>query len=262
MEEKYILRIHIQHSQPIEVSDFTKTMNGISGLFTSFAQKNGKSKEETHAKLFVSKIHEGSIDIHLLEMATIGLIPFVENSNLIMDFAKHIKSIYDYYVKGEPSRPELSVPDLKNIHDLVSVPSNDRKGTMSIQVINGNVENIVYSGCTFNNTDGNSSQNQVDKELEQMKAIQSSDNIWEKQLMTIFQVRKDGTPAGNKGVIDAISTKRLGLLFDSDELEEKILHSEDNPMRKAYYVDVMILTANGKPAAYKIMALHDMIDLD
>ena len=176
----------------------------------------------------------------------------MENSNLILDFAKHIKSIYDYYVKGEPSRPELSMSDLRNIHDLVSVPSNDRKGTMSVQVINGDVENIIYNGCTFNNTDSNSSQNQIDKEIEIKKKMQPSDDVWERQLMTIYQVRKDGTPAGNKGVIDAISDKKLGLLFDSDELENKILHSEENPMRKAYYVDVVILTANGKPAAYRL----------
>ena len=257
-----VLRIHIKHSQPIEISDFTKTMNGVSGLFSSFAQQNGKSKEEANAKLYVSKIQQGSIDIHLIEIATTGIIPFMENSNLILDFAKHIKSIYDYYVKGEPSRPELSMSDLRNIHDLVSVPSNDRKGTMSVQVINGDVENIIYNGCTFNNTDSNSSQNQIDKEIEIKKKMQPSDDVWERQLMTIYQVRKDGTPAGNKGVIDAISDKKLGLLFDSDELENKILHSEENPMRKAYYVDVVILTANGKPAAYKVLELHDVIDLD
>lgn len=262
MNEQEILRIHIENSQPIEISDFTKTMNGIGGLFSSFAQRNGKSKEEVNAKLYVSKIQKGSIDIHLIEIASVGIIPFMENSNLILDFAKHIKSIYDYYVKGESERPELSMYDLKNIHDLVSVPSNDRKGKMSIQVIEGNVDKIIFSGCTFNNTDGNSSQNQVDKELALMRKVLPSEDIRERQLMTIYQVRKDGTPAGNKGVIDAISDKKLGLLFDSDELENKILHSEENPMRKAYYVDVVILTANGKPAAYKVLALHDVIDLD
>lgn len=63
-----ILRIHIENSQPVEVADFTKTMNAFGALFVSFAQKNGKSKEEANAKLYVSKIIEGSIDIHLVEL--------------------------------------------------------------------------------------------------------------------------------------------------------------------------------------------------
>lgn len=41
-----ILRIHIENSQPVEVADFTKTMNTFGALFTSFAQKNGKSKRK------------------------------------------------------------------------------------------------------------------------------------------------------------------------------------------------------------------------
>lgn len=144
-----ILRIHIENSQPVEVADFTKTMNAFGALFASFAQKNGKSKEEANAKLYVSKIIEGSIDIHLVELATMGIIPFVENSNLILDFAKHIKSIYDYYVKGSSFKPELTPADLRNVHDMVSVPANDRNGVMSVQVIRGNVDSILYSGCTF-----------------------------------------------------------------------------------------------------------------
>lgn len=48
-----ILRIHIENSQPVEVADFTKTMNAFGALFASFAQKNGKSKEEANAKLYV-----------------------------------------------------------------------------------------------------------------------------------------------------------------------------------------------------------------
>lgn len=92
-----ILRIHISNSKPVEVADFTRTMNAFGTMFSCFAQKNGKSKEEANARLYVSKIAEGSIDIHLVELVTASMIPFMENANLIIEFAKHIKSIYDYY---------------------------------------------------------------------------------------------------------------------------------------------------------------------
>ena len=41
-----------------------------------------------------------------------------------------------------------------------------------------------------------------------------------------------------------------------------IRHSDSNPTKKAYLVDVVLLTVNGKIAAYKVMALHDVIDLE
>lgn len=40
-----ILRIHIENSQPVEVADFTKTMNAFGALFASFAQKTGNPKK-------------------------------------------------------------------------------------------------------------------------------------------------------------------------------------------------------------------------
>lgn len=262
MNNNNVLRIHIKNSQPVDVSDFTKTMSAFGSLFSNFAQKNGKSKEEANAKLYVSKIIEGSIDIHLVELASLAVIPFVENSNLILDFAKHIKSIYDYFVLSKGDEPELNVPELKGVHDMVSIPANDRNGLMTVQVINDNAGNVIFEGCTFNHIEGNGIQNQSDNVLKERKALSNERDIYRKQLMTIYQVRKDGTDRGNKGVIDAISDRKLGLVFDSDILEDEILRSAQNPMLKGYIVDVIVQTVLGKPAAYKIMALHDVIDLD
>ncbi|MCI7417561.1 MAG: hypothetical protein MST08_17880 [Parabacteroides distasonis] len=262
MNNNNVLRIHIKNSQPVDVSDFTKTMSAFGTLFSNFAQKNGKSKEEANAKLYVSKIIEGSIDIHLVELASLAVIPFVENSNLILDFAKHIKSIYDYFVLSKGDEPELNVPELKGVHDMVSIPANDRNGLMTVQVINDNAGNVIFEGCTFNHIEGNGIQNQSDNVLKERKALSNEGDIYRKQLMTIYQVRKDGTDRGNKGVIDAISDRKLGLVFDSDILEDEILRSAQNPMLKGYIVDVIVQTVLGKPAAYKIMALHDVIDLD
>lgn len=262
MNNNNVLRIHIKNSQPVDVSDFTKTMSAFGTLFSNFAQKNGKSKEEANAKLYVSKIIEGSIDIHLVELASLAVIPFVENSNLILEFAKHIKSIYDYFVLSKGDKPELNVPELKGVHDMVSIPANDRNGLMTVQVINDNAGNVIFEGCTFNHIEGNGIQNQSDNALKERKALSNEGDIYRKQLMTIYQVRKDGADRGNKGVIDAISDRKLGLVFDSDTLEDDILRSAQNPMLKGYIVDVIVQTVQGKPAAYKIMALHDVIDLD
>lgn len=262
MNNNNVLRIHIKNSQPVDVSDFTKTMSAFGTLFSNFAQKNGKSKEEANAKLYVSKIIEGSIDIHLVELASLAVIPFVENSNLILEFAKHIKSIYDYFVLSKGDKPELNVPELKGVHDMVSIPANDRNGLMTVQVINDNAGNVIFEGCTFNHIEGNGIQNQSDNALKERKALSNEGDIYRKQLMTIYQVRKDGADRGNKGVIDAISDRKLGLVFDSDTLEDDILRSAQNPMLKGYIVDVIVQTVLGKPAAYKIMALHDVIDLD
>ena len=54
---------HIEHSKPIEISEFVTSLNAIGNLFSLFAKKNGDCKEAAKSKLYVEKIEEGCIDI-------------------------------------------------------------------------------------------------------------------------------------------------------------------------------------------------------
>ena len=83
-----------------------------------------------------------------------------------------------------------------------------------------------------------------------------------RQLMTIFQFKiDDGEDCRNMAIIDSISPNPLFLLFESDDLKKEILQSNFNPLNRAYFVDVVIMTANGIPTAYKIVGLHEKIRL-
>ena len=159
---------HIEHSKPIEISEFVTSLNAIGNLFSLFAKKNGDCKEAAKSKLYVEKIEEG-----------------------------------------------------------------------------------------------NSAQNQLEKEIKSIKSVQPVTDMYSRQLMTIYQMRSDmETDKGNMAVSDAISKNKMAVVFETDELKEMILHSDSNPTKKAYLVDVVLLTVNGKIAAYKVMALHDVIDLE
>ena len=58
------LLVHIEHSKPIEVSEFVSSLNALNSLYSSFVKKNGDNKIITHSKLYVEKIEEGCIDIY------------------------------------------------------------------------------------------------------------------------------------------------------------------------------------------------------
>ncbi len=257
------LLVHIEHSKPIEIGEFVATLSSVGNLFSLFAQNNGESKDIAQAKLYVEKIEEGCIDIILCETVTACMIPFMENMNIIFDFSLYLKGVLEYFTKGIGKKPELSIQEGKNFKDLLTVTAGDNNGEMIIGAINKDDKNITFNGCTFNFIGSNSAQNQLEKYIEQQKTAQPSDEIHVRQLMTIFQMRSDmNTDTGNKAIIDAISKRKVGVVFETDELKEKILHSDDNPTKKAFLVDVMVQTINGKLAAYKVMKLHDVIDLE
>lgn len=262
-QEADVLLVHIEHSRPIEINEFTQSLNAIGNLFSIFAQNKGESKELAQAKLYVEKIEQGSIDIFLRETVTAGLIPFFENMNIILSFSEYIRDVYRYFTKGEGDKPDLSIPEAKNFKDMLNVTAKDNQGVISIGAINKTEKGNVYNNCTINFFDGNSAQNQLGQYIDELKEVKPSDNIYYRQLMKIYQMRSDmSTNIGNKAVIDSISNKKLSVVFETDELKEEILNSDYNPAKKAFLVDVVILTVDGRPAAYKVMALHDVIDLD
>lgn len=262
-EKTNALLVHIEHSKPIEISEFISSLNAVGSLFSGFAQNKGDSKELSQAKLYVEKIEEGCIDIILCETVTACLIPFMENINIIFEFSSYIKSVLEYFTKGIGPRPSLNLQEGKNFRDLLTVTAGDNKGEMTIGAINKDNKGHIFNNCTFNFQESNSAQNQLEKEVESIKIIQPTDEVHYRELMTIYQMRSDmNTDTGNKAVIDSISKKKLGVVFETDELKSRILNSDYNPTKKAFLVDVVAQTINGKQAAYKVIALHDTIDLD
>lgn len=252
------LLIHFKHSKPVEVGDFTRSLNGFCGLYTSFAEKNGYVG--SGPKLYVSKIKEGSIDI-FLQSVTPAVIPFLENATLIIKFVELLKSVYDYYAKGKGEKPSLTQQDCRNYKDAMAVSAHDNNGETSVTSIdvNGN----VFNGCTFNFTDGNTLQNQLSGEIKSMQENTEALSL-NRVLMTIYQARSNmDTNKGNKAIIDGYNgNKPLALLFESDKLKEDILVTDINPPTKGFQVDVEMQKANGKVVAYKVLALHDTIELE
>lgn len=258
------LLVHIEHSKPIEVKDFVATLNAVGNLYSSYVKKNSDYKEMTNAKLYVEKIEEGCIDVYLCEVLSCAIIPFMENVNTISNFAKMIKDVVSYYISGVGDEPKFSLSELKAFKDLFAVSSNDRGSTMSIGAISKTVNGNVYNNCTFNYIDSNSAQNQISrKEAELSVPTENGEDIRKNQLMTIHQMVGDmALDKGNKAVIDAISKRKVGLLFDDDEIKNQMLHMDGNPTKKAFYVDVSLMYANDRIAAYRVIKLHDIIDLE
>ena len=67
---------------------------------------------------------------------------------------------------------------------------------------------------------------------------------------------------GNKAIIEEISKNKIPVVFDTDELKNRILNSDSNPVKRAFFVDVEVKTINSRIVAYNVLALHDVIDLD
>lgn len=254
------LVIKIENKNPIELIDLTKSLVSLASQFDSFVSKNADCKENREAKLYVKEIKSGSVILELIELATVGMIPFIENTNTIIGFAKFCKETFNYFLKNKGEKPELTSTDYKDFSTILTPVAKDNGSQFNISTnINGNLNLHVH----LNSTETNAIQNIIKKEFDRLKIPEQTNEIQPSVLMTWYQARNDlKSKIGNKGVIEELSQKPLNITFDNDELKERMLHSDINPFNTAYVVDVKIQTIQDKPAAYKVIKLHEYFDIN
>ncbi len=254
------LIIEIKNEQPLELMDLTKSFVSIANQFNNYAAKFGDSKENREAKLFVKEIRSGSVIMELIEMATIGVLPFLENINTIVGFADYVKNAYNFLLGRSKEKPtEFTNNDYKDLSQIVNPIANDNGSQLNVATtINGNVEYHFH----IDSLEANAVQNKIDKEIKQLRLPELIDDVKTKVLLTWYQARNDmKSSVGNKGTIEELSDKPMNIVFEDDDLKEKILHGE-NPFTTVFVVDVKLQNVNGKLAAFKIVKLHETFELN
>lgn len=236
-------------------------LHSVGNLYSSYTRSQSGTCGE-NPKLYVKKIEKGSIDVYLVGALATATLSFMENANTVFEFSKRLKWMLEKYTKGVSDESEYTISELKELTNIFGVSAHDRYSTTSIgSVALGNIAPNIYNNCTFNFTESNSAQNQIAQEID-VRSKTMQQNELKNQLMTVHQMvgDKDKTK-GNKAIIEAVENRAVGLLFETDDLKMRILHMDENPTKKAFYVDVVPMYVNGRLAAYKVTALHDIIDI-
>lgn len=259
--ENQTLLIHYDISKPVEVSDFVKSLNAVSSLYSSYAKENGACSELHNAKLCVEKIQEGSIDVFLtLGDIAASILPFAETVNIIHDFAVNLQNVTKSLLSGSADLDKFTKKNCQDYKDLVSVTARDNRGNMDVKVF-APQGNMIFTGCSFNSCEANALQNQSDNAIERISKDDDSPKRLLSACMTISQMKTDrDSTVGNKAVIDEFDKRAAPVGFASEDLKSKILFSDMNPANYAFIVDVDVLKVGGKNI-YRVIALHDTIDL-
>lgn len=252
------LVIEVKNKEPIELMDLTKSLVSLASQFNSYVAKTADSKDNREAKLYVKHIKTGSVILELIEYASSGVIPFLENVNTIVGFAEYCKRAFTYVLKGEGDKQDLSVVDYREMSQIVSPVAKDGGSQLNISTtVNGNVELHFH----ISSIEANAFQNIAKKEIEKFAIPELSDDTKKKVLFYWYQARNNiKAKVGNKGVIEELSSKPVNIIFDDDYLGEQMLQDEVNPFLKLFVVDVKIQTVKGEIGAYKIVKMHEMFD--
>jgi hypothetical protein len=245
------LTIEIKNSRPIEVSSIIDMFNGLNSEYNKFVSENENFKLKKETKLYLNDVRTGSQIYDFVDLIPLAL-PFVENTNSVFEFAKHLKNIFDFYVGKSEDQPQLDSNDLKNISKIIEPVAKDN----SSQVLFTATYQTNHVHYYYNSLETNAIQNRISNEL---IALKEPDHSIHHKVLFYWWIAKGDvkSQSGDKGVIESLSNKALRVIYENDSLKEKMINVEDNPFHLAYIIDVKVETIEGKPAAYKIIDVHE-----
>ncbi|SDW33923.1 hypothetical protein [Paracoccus sanguinis] len=259
------IEVIIRNSEPIELLDFTASLTGIAREHELRLKERSPRIEVDQTRLLIVDIRKGSIVLELLPILA-PIISTAEMTNTAVDFVSHMKRVFGQLRQPGGRAEGATTAQLKNLNDTVQTVANDSNGELFIAaryqngeviqelVINKNEAAIISENATSQR-----------KEIEATGSAKLS-----RVLMRLHQSSVDdlkvGRKTSEKGIVERVDLKPRALIYASDlagqRIKDEILKDDGNPFQKGFVVDLDVETVGGKPRAYRILAVHEVIDLD
>lgn len=150
------------------------------------------------------------------------------------------------------------VIDYKNAQRFLNPVAKDNGSQLNVGAVNINGPVTV----TFNlsSLESNAAQNQLQRLIDSAKTPRQ--NYFDNTVFVWYVAKNDITSqSGDKGIISTISDKPCKVIFDTQGLKEAMMMMSDNPLHKAFVVDVEVTYIEDKPIAYKVLRLHDHFNI-
>jgi hypothetical protein len=261
--------LNIKTKNPIELTDFVSAFTAISSQYEKFIRSQ-YPEMSSDANIFVREVRAGSIEADLIPWALQGLsavVNVVEQIEIVVKFVQTYGGTLSTYLGGSKS-PEVTRSDLKDLMGAVAAIANDPGGRSTLQAVAfEDGKNKIKAAISFDTTQARQAQRQIEDQQLLLEAKESADHP--RVLMVFTQSNiKDATMGkrtGERVKVEELSSRDLPLIYASDLAEQRIKHevreADDNVYKKGFVVDVNVQLVNGKPAAYRVTNVHQVIDL-
>ena len=197
--------------------------------------------------------------------------PFIDSVEKIMMIEKFVRTWGDRFQsllgRGLKPAPETRT-ELKDWADAVKAVATDPDATVRLEAATfEDGKKKIRAAFKFSTPEAREAQKTIETRQRQLEKREHADH--ERVLMRF--TRSDvgnsavGKPSGERVKIEEISSRSLALVCGSELAEERIKHeireADDNVYKKGFVVDVNVRSDNGKPAAYAVTNVHQVIDL-
>lgn len=250
---------------PAELLGLVASLAAVANQFDLYLRREHPNLRGA-ARLFVQDIRKGSIIVELLPV----IQPLIANMDqvLIVDgFVSRFGGKIKQYIEGKRD-DSATRSDIKDLIGAVELIANDPDGKSAISSVEYHkTKTTTRLKMEFDTAAAKKAKEtlELQKAAIDLPAYESFENKLLVFVQTTVKPSEIGKKSRLQGVIEAIYAKPLAITFETDtareRIESEIREDEKNVYKKGFFVDCYTERLNGKPVAYRITAVREIIPL-
>jgi hypothetical protein len=265
------LQLHLEPGEPMEVSELTGALGALARRYQAFAVENQLAKKPSEARLLVSSVAPGSIDISLYPdlmshlAAAPMLAPLIDKAELIAKFGKALKILFEIFARKKETAvgDDVSVKDCDDAINIVK-PIANHGGTQTFNTINGG---ITYNILTMNASEASKI---MEAAIHQKALLQNSDAEIRQRVPMVWkrldrdETKPEAKSSPDRALIEEIDSKSHAVFFTDEMsfLKKQMIDDEVNPYQSVYFVDVSVSRVSGRVVSYRVMGYYGKEELE
>ncbi len=257
--EENKLVFELENSRPVELVDLSRSLASVANQYRRFVIRE-ELHGESEAKLYVKEVRDGSIIIELFSYVQAHhdqIVPIVKSSKSVIEFGLFLKKTFSELSRGQAPTADLKKKDISDLVTILEPAAKDPDSKLSIHADHGATVNVTIN---LSNSDANTIQNQSTKLIGSMRETDKEEYF---KRAFYWQTASRGRPTRtDKGVIESIEDRAVPVIFETDDIKQKMVEGKDHPFLTTYIVDVELIILRGITKAYKITRLRDIIEDD
>jgi hypothetical protein len=271
------IRLKLDTEEPMALSDFVGSFTGLGNQFDKFVAAEHPGTKML-SEFYVKEVRAGCIEADLVAMvapyvalgAIPGVIDAIDKAQVLTEFVKDIGGrISPYFSKGGRNS-KATKSDLADFLKAVSGIARDPRATGRLEAaVFEDGQRKVRAAFRFTSEEARTAEREMEDHRAELS--EKTDSEYTRVLLRFVrpsvEAGKPGKKGGERGIIDKIDKFAHPILYASDLAEQRVraefLATDGNVFRRLFDVDVNVeLSPRGKPLAYRVVALHEVIDIE
>lgn len=269
------IRLKLDTSEPISLSDFVAEFVGIGNQFEKFVAREFPAFKG-ESEFYIKEVRSGCIEADFVAWVVgsgsllgigVAALDAMDKLQIFTKFVQDFGSTLSRYFKPGGRADNVSRGDLGDFLKTTEAIATDPNGSLLLEAAAfEDGKRQIKAAFKFRTPEARIAEQELithRKELE-AKTDTSKQRVLLRFVRPSIEAGKPGKKGGERGIIESISKRAMTILYASDLPEERMRYEkmqiEGNVFRALFDVSVSVeVNASQKPIAYRIMEVHAVI---